>query len=223
MSIQLQLQANTIPPGTCFPPTWQQALQSIAQNVSVNGLNSLTFFWFGPSTPPTDYQGSPWIKTDSQFKFLGIYTFTNGSWQPAAPPILPGTITDFFGDAGSVVAPYYVCNGQAINGPLSGALTTPNLSGLVTVGTGTNPSTGTNFANQATGGEEKHLPIIAEMAAHTHTPLTGTSFIVTPSTGVNVSGTGVSGQDATTGSTGGGQAFNVIQPYMALYKILFWP
>lgn len=224
MPIQLQLQANTIPPGTCFPPTWQQALSSIAQNVSVSGLNSLTFFWFGPTVPPTDYQGSPWIKTDAQYKFLGIYTFTNGSWQPAAPPILPGTILDFYGDAGSVVAPYYICNGQAINGPLSGALTTPNLSGLVTVGAGTNPATGTNFANQSTGGEEKHTPTIAEMAAHTHPPLEG-KFVI-DAAGVSVyagGGFGTVDSPSTTGSTGGGQAFNVLQSYMALWKIIFWP
>lgn len=224
MAFNLQVAASNVPPGTCYPPTWQQAIQSVASNLLITGLGALNSFNYGPTTPATDLQGLPWIKTDSQYALIGLYTFTNGSWQPAAPAILPGSVMDFFGLQSSIVAPYYVCNGQAITGPIGGALTTPNLSGLVTLGAGTNPTTGTNFAYGTAGGEEKHAQLVTEMAAHTHPPSSGNGFISYANSGGNLGTTsGTSQVDSMTGSTGGGVAFNVMQPYMALYKIIFWP
>lgn len=224
MSFTLTVTASSPPPGQCFPSTYAATVQDIAQRLQVAGLDSLNSFNFGPSTPPPDLQDRPWIKTDAQFKFLGIYTFTQGSWQPAAPVLIPGTILDFFGNGSSIVAPYYNCNGQTITGTVGGTITTPNLQGKVTLGTGTNPTTGTNFANQSTGGEEKHTQTVAELAPHTHPPLTGADFVDTGGSG---GPTGTGGVpiifEATTGSSGGGQGFNVIQPYIALYKIIFWP
>ena len=223
MAFTLNTAAALLPPAQCYPPTAQGMLNLVANNLLITGLDSLNTFSFGPTTPAANLQDRPWIKTDAQYKLIGLYTFTAGSWQPAASPILPGTITDFFGLSSSVIAPYYICNGQVVNGSIGGALTTPNLSGLVTLGAGTNPSTGTNFAYGSTGGEEKHTQTINELVAHLHAPLSGTAFVTRGSSGSlgTVGGSGPS--DDTTASTGGGQAFNVMQPYMALYKIIFWP
>lgn len=221
MSFPLQITANTVSPGTCYPSTFQGALNAIAQNLFVTGISDLSTFVFGPITPDTDQQSLPWIKTDSQNRVIGLYTFSGGSWQAAAPPILPGTVLDFFGNAGSVAAPYFVCNGQVINGPLSGALTTPNLSGLVTLGTGTNPTTGTNFANQAVGGEELHVLTQPELPNVT---LTSTTQAYQSTAGAGLAGGGTVNVGPVSTPLGGqGIGHNTLQPYMALYKIIFWP
>lgn len=219
MAFQLQIGANTPPPNSCYPATWAQALKSIAQNLFVTGLGALNSFNFGPSTPATDLQDRPWLKTDSLYKFLGVYTFTQGVWAPADPAFPPGTILDFYGQASSIAAPFYNCTGQAIVGPVNGALTTPNLQGLVTLGTGTNATTGTIFANQVTGGEENHALTANENGPHFHTFNTGAAG----GGSGQVADTGNSGNTGTVNQSGSGLPHNTLQPYMAVYKIIFWP
>lgn len=225
MAFQLQVVSALTPPGQCYPATWRQALTAIAQNLIITGLGALNSFNYGPTQPATDLQDRPWIKTDALFRFIGIYTFTQGSWQPAAPPILPGTILDLFGLSSSVVAPYYICTGQVINGPIGGSLTTPNLQGLTRIGAGTNPTTGTNFAYGTIVGEEKHTQTLAELVAHDHGPSGGGAFETNNSAGITITAGGApfGSVNDRTSMTGGGTAFNVIQPSIALWPIIFWP
>lgn len=74
-----------------------------------------------------------------------------------------------------------------------------------------------------TGGEKKHTQTIAEMPSHTHGGDNGKQFHYytassgeTGGDGVNTGTTFKSG--ANTGATGGGQPFNILQPYVTVYR-----
>lgn len=74
-----------------------------------------------------------------------------------------------------------------------------------------------------TGGEKKHTQTIAEMPSHTHGGDNGKQFHYytassgeTGGDGVNTGTTFKSG--ANTGATGGGQPFNIMQPYVTIYR-----
>lgn len=74
-----------------------------------------------------------------------------------------------------------------------------------------------------TGGEKKHTQTIAEMPSHTHGGDNGKQFHYytassgeTGGDGVNTGATFKSG--ANTGATGGGQPFNIMQPYVTIYR-----
>jgi len=228
MSFTLNTAAALLPANSCYPATAQGMLNLVADNLLITGLDALNTFNYGPNTPSANLQDRPWIKTDAQYKLIGLYTFTSGSWQPAQPATIPGTIVDFFGSSSSIVSPWYLCNGQVVTGPVGGSLTTPNLSGLITLGAGTNPATGTNFAYGSTGGEEKHALVSAENGPHTHPPLSAASTGFWTYLGAITqtfigTGSGATSLDATTGTSGNGTPHNNIQPYMALYKIIYWP
>ncbi|OQW38093.1 MAG: hypothetical protein A4E20_04785 [Nitrospira sp. SG-bin2] len=66
------------------------------------------------------------------------------------------------------------------------------------------------------GGEEGHKLTVAELAAHTHT-YNDRSFALRTSTGVN---TAVTAVNTNTGSTGGDQQHNNVQPTLVLNKII---
>ena len=225
MAFQLQVAAANVPPGTCYPVTWAQALKAIASNLIITGLGALNSFNYGPTTPAADLQDRPWIKTDSQYNLIGLFTFGSNGWQ-TNNPFPPGVSFDYWGPPGSIVAPYYLCNGQTVTGPIGGSFTTPNLPGLVTVGSGTNSTTGTSFVYGTTGGEEKHTQTLNEIVSHGHfiptnTTAGGSGGIVTSSIAC--------GSNAPTGNNGGsipvggGAPFNVMQPFAVCYKIVFWP
>lgn len=88
--------------------------------------------------------------------------------------------------------------GGSNRGNLGGNSSTGGFSGTASLGT--------------SAGQKAHTPTIGETAAHTHSD-NGVSGINAGSTGGPVQGSGAAG---TTGSTGGGNPFNVTQPTLAL-------
>ena len=94
-------------------------------------------------------------------------------------------------------------------------------SGREIIGVGNSNTSGSSWHNlDATGGEEKHTQTIDEMPSHNHDE----GFNYTNSDGVGSYGGRISihsadsqpGGDPYTRNTGGGQAFNVMDPYVAL-------
>lgn len=90
---------------------------------------------------------------------------------------------------------------------------------LTAQGSGTNTLTVTytNHSLAAKGGEETHSSTITEMPAHTHTNEAPANATGQSGTGFNI--TALSGTTAT-GSTGGSEAHNNLQPFVALNYII---
>ena len=94
--------------------------------------------------------------------------------------------------------------------------TLPTSARRTMVGSG---GTGTATLGNAignSGGEEAHAQIIAELAAHTHT-YTAAQSANSPTSTTAFKATAVA---STTGSTGSGTAFNVIQPSLIVTYII---
>ena len=86
-------------------------------------------------------------------------------------------------------------------------------SGRVPVGVNSND---TNFSTvEKTGGESTHKLTVSEMPSHTHTyRIMETSLVSAGSSGGYVQ---YSWQNPSTGSTGGDQPHNKLQPYITCY------
>ncbi len=94
---------------------------------------------------------------------------------------------------------------------------------IIGVGTGTDIN-GVQLTTVAgdTGGEYRHTQTIAEMAAHAHSSTTrngsgNESGNTSSAQGAVGSGIGTTISNPSTGSQGGGNAFNVTQPYISVY------
>lgn len=161
------------------------------------------------------------------FTTFGVDMATTGVIVPFAGGILP---TGWLVCDGSSLLRSAYPNLFAAIGTVWGAVDSshfniPDLRGQTLVGQGTNPSTGTTFNLGTYGGEEKHTQTTSEMPSHTHTDAGHThtesgaapnattigagapqpTAIPTPS----VTGIG----SASIQNTGGGNPFNVMQPY----------
>lgn len=96
----------------------------------------------------------------------------------------------------------------------------PNLKGRAVVGV---DAAQTEFDTLGeTGGAKTHTLTINEMPSHNHPPSSGTSILNYRGTGGNLSAPsgGTIEGNGSTGSRGGGQAHNNLQPYMALNYII---
>lgn len=86
---------------------------------------------------------------------------------------------------------------------------------FVDAGSGTN-----TFITSLQGtylGEYAHTQLVAELAAHTHTPTTGgASFIVSTGGALDFVGGGHAVGNATTGTTGSSTPFNIVQPSVSM-------
>lgn len=228
MPIPITNTPGSLGPSTCY------ANEQARYNAYIAALQSsfpggFTGILMQQTAPGPDQRDQFWVVVNGSNQITDIRTFANGAWTSVVPaffPLIPGTVCDFFGASGSIAAPWYICNGQTITGTYSGNLVTPNLQGLVTLGTGTNPSTGTTFNNQATGGEETHVLTLSELPAHDHPVGGGSAFVVVSSGSAAAlkAGSDLPVQyPGLTGAIGSNLGHNNIQPYMALYKMIYWP
>lgn len=168
-------------------------------------------------------------------------------FQESIPVYPPGLISYFAG--ATPPTGWLQCDGSAVSrttyaslfaitgttyGPGDGSTTfnLPDLRGRSPIGVG-QQSGGTNFALGATGGEETHTLITAEIPSHTHTDaghfhavsnflLTGTSVPPPLDAGTEVPHlTAFSGSaSANIQNTGGDGAHNNIEPYQVLLPII---
>lgn len=169
MSFTLNTAAALLPAGTCYPSTAQGMLNLVTDNLLITGLDALNTFNYGPTTPVANLQDRPWIKTDAQYNLIGLYTFAGGQWVTQPLPFTTGDIMMFSGSPSSIVAPWYVCNGQTVD-----SLVVPDLQGQFIVGVGirTLPSgstdTATNYTLGLVGGRETLVLTAPNICAHSH-------------------------------------------------------
>jgi len=145
-----------------------------------------------------------------------------------------GAVIDYAG--GSAPTGFLLAQGQAVSrttysslytalggasspwgqGDGSTTFNVPDLRSRVPIGAG--QGTGlSNYALAATGGEETHKLVTAEMPAHTHT--FGFVFYSAQTAGGG-GGNGTLSGTTTTSSTGGDGTHNNIQPYVVMNKII---
>jgi len=196
----------------------REALNGLISNYSDPGS------WYQVGTATPDDAAAIFSQL---FETLGVDLATTGVIVPYAGGILP---TDWLPcDGRSVLRSAYPNLFAAIGtvwGSVDGAhFNIPDLRGQTLVGQGTNPSTGTTFNLGTYGGEEQHTQSTAEMPSHAHVDAghTHADGIAAPNAttigpgapqptaipAVGVTGVG----SASIQATGGGNPFNVMQPY----------
>jgi microcystin-dependent protein len=150
---------------------------------------------------------------------------TNTSLQTGSAVVLTGTGAAPTGLSFSTT--YYVIRASATTLQLASTLANAVAGTQIDItgqGTGTNTLTVTltNNALGAQGGEETHALVTAELAAHTHGPLSpSTNFFSTGGGAGNVGATSsASNTTTTTGATGGSGAHNNLQPFLTLNYII---
>lgn len=96
----------------------------------------------------------------------------------------------------------------------------PNLKGKIPVGYDAN-DTDFNTVGK-TGGEKTHTLTVNEMPSHSHSSIVnGVKWVSGGNTEVSDKSGGYGLPSGTTGSTGGGQAHNIIQPYITMNYIIY--
>lgn len=220
MSLNLRVKTATVPAGFCFSGFNSSSWPELVSLLYAQFPDDISLFNFGSELPGPDKRDLPWIRTDADGFFLGVYTYASGNWltRHGTPPGLvcmyEGTEAsiDTFdgGEAGDVTS---------ISGPFWEKVS--ELDAKFPIGPGTLPST-TTIAVGDTGGEEKHALTSAENAAHTHvvpgstTPQGNGDFDVTGGT----AGTpAVYPGTSDSGSSGNGDPHNNIPPYYGIFFI----
>lgn len=197
-----------LPVGFCAltPAQWTTLVSLLTGSVSGNFRN----YNYGNTEPAPSFRGDPWYRLLSDGTPDKTYSFVNGVWispHPVATGVVilysdsanPTDIAQFDGgETGTVTA---------TSGPMWERLTTYNAR--VPMGIGPLPGGGSVVLN-VTGGNEEHTLTIAQLPAHTHT-YTKTFAGGDANDG---GGNGVNYQEAVTGSTGNGQAFSLLPPYI---------
>lgn len=88
MSLDLQLQALSVPFGTEFPGQMQGLLDLIAQYMEISGQSSFEGINFGPTEPTAENRDKPWFKTDMGGNPIGWYAWGGSEWE-SIPLVLP--------------------------------------------------------------------------------------------------------------------------------------
>ena len=174
------------------------------------------------------------VAEDDYFPIVDTSTSETKKIKVAYVGVLPiGSISAYGGE--NIPTNWLKCNGQAVSrttyadlfsvigttygsGDGSTTFNVPNISERVIVG---NNGDG-EFSLGNTGGEKEHTLTVDEMPSHTHdiTPSGATTFASGGSNDVNQTSGSRTYTFLGTGSTGGSQAHNNMQPYIALNYII---
>ncbi len=143
-----------------------------------------------------------------------------------------GTIIAFALSSKNIPAGWLLCDGSQIPSKYQnlitalGMNTTPNLSGQTLIGTGES-SSGTNYELGVIGGKEEHTLTIAQIPSHYHYGF-GESHsdwpFGTSGSDDNMGSSGGIDNDNyyyNTSSAGGGESFNIMQPYYPVNYIIY--
>jgi len=145
--------------------------------------------------------------------------------------MLTGSILPYAGD--DVPDGFLLCDGSEVgreeyddlfdvigetfgNGDGSTTFNLPDLSGRVPVGQDSGQSEFDTLGK--TGGEKAHTLSELEMPSHTHTEITATAVVING--GLEAPAASAIPGVSITGSTGGGEAHNNLQPYLVLSYII---
>ncbi len=163
---QVVLSSTQLPEGFCpgGPSAEQQRFDAYMQRAIGVLPGNFSVWNYGSDTPSVDNRGIPWHRINTDGSPDRDYDFFNGAWS-SLHPVPPGVITMWMGDpttidtfdggeAGTV---------SAQTGPMWEIVTT--MAARVPIGVGALPS-GTALATGATGGEENHTLLVAEMPKH---------------------------------------------------------
>lgn len=233
MQIVIELTAGNLDPDPCFTNE-QSRLNAYVAAIQAGLPINFTTVIVSQTAPGPDDRDKLWVSVDNNGRILGLFTFSNGAWQtiaPVAPYLVPGEFRYFDPTFYTPSAPWYLADGSVIGVPdlrgrfivAKGQRTAPAAQtftmpdGSIVSRTDTN----TNFTTGAIGGEETHVLTPRELAAHNHTPGTG-SYFITLGTGPQATNAGgQAGEEATTSVVGNFDAHNNLPPYYAL-AIMQW-
>lgn len=168
MSAEVIIQSTTLPEGFCpsGSAAEQQRLDAYAAHMIGALPGSFTTLNFGSSTPEVDDRDKPWARTNDDGSFDKIYTFFNGVWSSPHPDFV-GTIKLWEGDPSTI---------DTLDGGEAGVVSAQTgpmweiviqLAAKFPIGVGTLPS-GTVLATGATGGLERVVLLIGNLARHFH-------------------------------------------------------
>lgn len=197
MSLNLYLQAGTVPSGTSLPGNAQALANFIAMWTAITGGQSFNGVNFGPSTPTPENRDKPWFKTDASGNPVGLYSWNGIAWTTiptniangptAQRPSNPSIGTEFLDTTIGCLLIYVSKGWTTASGSvgdvkevkaadLATALTNnpgwtqdADSVGLVVGGAGDATAITVAHPYGSVVGEEAHTLTIAELAAHTHT------------------------------------------------------
>lgn len=213
---EVVLTPQNVPDGVC-PTTIQEVVNTVAAYVTGVLPGTYSTFVLGNSTPAAADQNKPWIRTNVDDTFDKIYTFSGGQWTSPHPDFV-GKIVIWGGD---------IANIDTLDGGSAGVVTTTTgpFWEEVTAAIGrtvVHPDPGGTVlpvnkpSVNGAFGEEQHTQTMDELVEHSH-PIK--IWGVGSGGGISIGDEPDTPATEATESVGGGQAFNVCQPSIALYYI----